>query len=221
MCRKDNWEPQRTNNFELIIYDLDKVPEYRGNSAGMRMQGRYLNANGQWVRGTGSPVTLSKTVTENLKLTVRDFSAPTMELSVIEVGYGNNKAKYAGTPTFGGGSITYNDFIGLNTEKILTSWWNQGYNTKTQAVGRASKYKKDATIFEYDPSGVFVRSWNLYGCWLKSFDLGQYSNENNDKRALSCAIEYDFCTLNDPSANSYEDTADIYTEYYGGKNIQY
>lgn len=221
MCRKDNWEPQRTNNFEFVVYGLETVPEYKSNSAGMAMQGRQKNTQGQWIRGTATPVTLSKTVTDNLKLTVRDFTAPTMELSTIEVGYGNNKAKYAGVPTFSGGNITYNDFIGLNTEKILASWWNQGYNVRSQAIGRASAYKKEAVLFEYDPSGVFVRSWSLFGVWLRTFELGQYSNESNDKRGVSCTFEYDYCYLNEPSATSYESTAGTVTEFSGGSNWIY
>lgn len=177
MSGLDMYEPQRTNNFELGIFGLRNVPQYANNSSGVLPDGQTLPNNAGGL----------------LKLSVRDFDAPNLESSVIEVPYGNNKVKYAGVPNFTGGSVTFNDFLGIDTERILMSWYQQVYNVKTQAVGRASVYKKTANLLEYDPSGVFCRAWELRGCWISSLNLGSFSNENNNVRQISCNFQYDYC----------------------------
>lgn len=189
MSGLDMYEPQRTNNFELCVFGMMKVPQYANTSTGVMENGQTLPQN------AGSL----------LKLSVRDFDAPNLEAGVIEVPYGNNKAKYAGVPNFTGGSVTFNDFLGIDTERILMSWYNQVYNIKTQAVGRASVYKKNANLLEYDPSGVFCRAWAIKGCWISSLNLGSFSNENNNVRQISCNFQYDYCCpLDYPKV--YQDT---------------
>lgn len=183
----DSFEPQRTNNFELAIFGLGSakagvgVPQYANTSSGFRTD------------TNGNPILLPSNAGGLLKLSVKDFDAPNLEMSVLEVPYGNNKVKYAGIPNFSGGSVNFNDFIGIDTERILMSWYQQGYNVKTQAVGRASVYKKAANLLEYDPSGVFCRAWGLVGCWISSINLGSFSNENNSTRQISCNFQYDYC----------------------------
>ena len=189
MTGLDMYEPQRTNNFELIIFGLETVPQYANTDTGVMSGGQTLGTNGRQL----------------LTLSVRDFDAPNLEAGVIEVPYGNNKAKYAGVPNFTGGSVTFNDFLGIDTERILMSWYNQAYNVKTQAVGRASVYKKGANLLEYDPSGVFCRAWGIKGCWISSINLGSFSQENNNVRQISCNFQYDYCyPLDYPTV--YQDT---------------
>lgn len=186
MVGKDSFEPQRTNNFELQITGLNEYFEFDSNDKGIGKN------------------KLASNVSNNLTLSVSDFSAPNFEVSALEVPYANNKVKYAGVPNFGGGSITFNDFLGIDTEKILVSWYKEVYNVRSQRIGRASKYKRTAYLIEYDPSGESARVWQLNGCWISSIDLGSFSQGSNDVRKISCTFQYDNCYPTDMFNNSYK-----------------
>lgn len=184
MVGKDSFEPQRTNNFELQITGLTDYYEFDSNDKGVGKN------------------KLASTTSNYLTLSVSDFSAPNFEVSAIEVPYANNKVKYAGVPNFGGGSITFNDFLGIDTEKILVSWFKEVYNVRSQKIGRASKYKRVAYLIEYDPSGESARVWQLNGCWISSIDLGSFAQGTNDVRKISCTFQYDNCYPVDSGLNN-------------------
>ena len=184
MVGKDSFEPQRTNNFELQITGLTDYYEFDSNDKGVGKN------------------KLASTTSNYLTLSVSDFSAPNFEVSAIEVPYANNKVKYAGVPNFGGGSITFNDFLGIDTEKILVSWFKEVYNVRSQKIGRASKYKRVAYLIEYDPAGESARVWQLNGCWISSIDLGSFAQGTNDVRKISCTFQYDNCYPVDSGLNN-------------------
>ena len=52
-------------------------------------------------------------------------------------------------------------------------------------------YKKTCTLIEYDQTYTQVRSWDLYGCWVKTLSEDAFDKENDGKRAITATIEYD------------------------------
>lgn len=129
---------------------------------------------------------------DTITLSVASYSAPSISQNPIEVHYGNNIIKFAGKPSFQDSSITINDYIGLEVEKLISNWQKLSYNYDTQAVGWASDYKKVGYLIEYDPSGGSPRQWMLVGCWISNLQLGEFSQDGNAVRQISCTLTYDY-----------------------------
>lgn len=167
------WEPQRTNNFELVIEGL-----------------QYLIHAGGDPTNTGNYEATSD-FAERLMLSVDSFTAPAIEITPITTQYGNNSIKWAGKPDFPNSSLVINDYIGIQTEEILSRWFRCAYDFVTESVGLAANYKKTAFLMEYAPNGGAPRVWRLDGCWLASFNLGEWSQEGNAQRKLNATLIYD------------------------------
>lgn len=114
------YEPQRLNNFELIITGLDNLTK-AGMEAG----------------DADSSLGNSSTVQEALRLSVKSTSVPKFSISPITVKRGNSSIKYSNVAEFGSGSLVINDFIGLEGREALYAWQQLAYNTLTQKVGVA------------------------------------------------------------------------------------
>lgn len=168
MAQSNDFEPQRNNNFEVQITGLSGLTTVD--------KGRAISSN------AGNLITLS----------VASYSAPQINVSPINVSYGNNKIKFAGLPEFPDSSIVLNDYIGIGVEKILSAWQKLVYDPKTQKVGLASEYKKDAYLIEYAPDGTQARQWRLVGCWPSQLQLGDFNQEGNTVRQVTITLTYDY-----------------------------
>lgn len=169
MVGESGYEIQRTNNYEVQIEGLDSgLLDMNGNS-----------------------VSQSSKSSEIITLSTASFEAPTITIDPITISYGNGRVKYASVGTFGDCSITLNDYIGLNTEKILSAWFAQAYNPVEEIVGYAVDYKKTAYLIEYDSKYVQARSWKLEGAWLASLQFGSYSAEGGAARQMTANLVYD------------------------------
>ena len=175
MVGNDKFEPMRNNNFEVQITGLTNLVSV---DKGIRM-------------GDAS------SVSETLTLSVATYAAPQINVSPIPVAYGNNKIKFAGLPEFPESSITLNDFIGANTERIIMAWQRLVYDPKTQKVGKASQYKKTAYLIEYSPDGSQSRQWKLMGCWPSSVNLGDFNQEGGSVRQITMTLQFDWCMPED------------------------
>lgn len=168
MIGTKEWEPQRTNNFELVIEGLDQLV--------------YADAT--------EPVN-PMNAAERLMLSVQGFTAPTLELGKITTQYANNSINWAGKPEFQGSSIVINDYIGARVEQLLAAWFRCAYDFQSECIGWAVNYKKTAYLIEYAPNGSEARVWKLDGCWLGSFQLGEWSQDGNNQRQLTANLIYD------------------------------
>ena len=164
------YEVQRTNNFEFIVTGLDSL----------------LKA------GTSNVIANAQ---EILRCSVTQASVPHFSQQPIEIKRGNSSIKAAGVPTFEGGQIIVNDFIGADTKSILMSWQALSYNVHTQKVGLMSDYKKDAYLVEYTPDLQKVRQWKLHGCWVSGLSETEYNMEDNSKKTITATIQYDRAEL--------------------------
>lgn len=165
------FEPQRTNNFEVVINFKKDLTSY----------------------SNGKPINIisKNDASKSIRLAVANFSAPQANLNVLKVPYQNNIVKYAGKPDFPESSITFHDFIGLDVEEILSAWFELAYNLEKETIGSAEDYKQSAILYEYSPDGSTVRSWNLKGVWLSSYNLGEFAQDGGDVRKVTGALQYD------------------------------
>ncbi len=65
---------------------------------------------------------------EELVLALSSFPLPKKTHGIIEVGYVNEKRKFAGVPTFDDLSVIYKDYVDKNTANILLRWDRLVYN---------------------------------------------------------------------------------------------
>lgn len=161
------YEIQRSNNFVFYVSGLSKKLSIANN--------KYAQENADDV----------------IKISVNKATVPHFTQGAIQVKRGNNTMKFAGAPEFGSGSIDLNDYIGAGTKDVLLAWQNKSYDVRTEKVGLASDYKKDAYLLEYTPDYQLVRTWKLMGCWISGLSEGEYSHDSADKHTISATIEYD------------------------------
>lgn len=126
-----------------------------------------------------------------LALNVTKAFVPHFSLEVLEYKRGNEKVKFAGTPTFDGGSITVDDIVGIDTKSILLAWQAQAYDVHTGRGGRMKHYKKTCKLMEYTQDYELIREWDLKGCWIKSISEDPFDKESDGKRQITVEIEYD------------------------------
>ena len=167
MVNVSDWEPQRVNNFEVVIQGLDHLKFASGDEKS------------------------TDAFAERIMLSVDSFSAPTVEIAQITTHYANNSVKWAGKPDFPNSSLVINDYIGIQTEAILAAWFRCAYDFKSEKIGRAVNYKKTAYLIEYAPDGTSARTWRLDGCWLASYQLGDWNQQGNEQRKLTATLVYD------------------------------
>jgi hypothetical protein len=167
MIGDNNWEPQRTNNFEVQFPNLGDLTTID--------QGIALPTN----------------ASELLTLSVKSVSYPSTSVGKLTVSYGNNSINFAGKPEYGDVTIVVNDFIGIQTERILMGWHKRVYDPKNETIGWASQYKRDGYLFEYSPDGTVVRRTQLRGCFPGNVEPGDFDNDNNEIRQISVTFYVD------------------------------
>lgn len=161
------YEIQRSNNFVFYVNGLSK---------------QFNIANNTYAAENADDI---------IKISVNKATVPHFTQTAIQVKRGNNTMKFAGVPEFGSGSIDLNDYIGAGTKDVLLAWQNKSYDVRTEKVGLASDYKKDAYLLEYTPDYQLVRTWKLMGCWISGLSEGEYSHDSADKHTITATIEYD------------------------------
>jgi hypothetical protein len=126
-----------------------------------------------------------------LALNVVKAFVPHFSLEVLEYKRGNEKVKFAGTPSYESGSLTVDDVVGIDTKNILLAWQAQAYDVHTGKGGRMKHYKKNCTLIEYTQDYEQIRKWDLRGCWISALSEDDFDKENDGKRQITVTIEYD------------------------------
>ena len=167
MIGQDAWEPQRTNNFEIRFPNL---PQLYSIDQGIAMPS---NAS------------------DILTLSTQSVGGLTTNIPSLDVAYGNNTIKFAGKPEYSDITITFRDFIGMQTERILMAWSKLVYNPATEKVGRASVYKQNGYLLEFAPDGTNIKTWQLQGAWPGDVSFSDYDNESNNIRTATVTFHVD------------------------------
>lgn len=128
------------------------------------------------------------------------FSVATMPLpkssnGIIEVGFFNEKRKFAGNAVHDDLQFAFIDYLDLGTVKTLQAWRYQVYNPQTGAVGLAAEYKKTGEIEMFAPNGddATLRRWKLYGMWPSQFDAGEIDMSGEDVVRCNVTFTVDKC----------------------------
>ena len=132
---------------------------------------------------------------DDFTLVVSRCNFPEIGVDVVELNYGNTKAKVAGLVNLGEGSIDVRDSIIKDTEKKINAWQKQVYNPETGKMGWAHSYKRDCQVNQYAPDGTYVRSWVLEGAWPSNVTYGEGDYTNGDAKTITMTLQYDNAKL--------------------------
>ena len=177
-----NYEAARSGFFSLIVDDIDNIikASYTGDHSAATKSDMINQAQ------------------EILKLNVVKAPVPHFSLKKESYRRGNDVVNFAGTPEFTDGSIVVDDVVGMDTKSILMAWQGLAYNVHTRKGGRMKDYKKQAVLCEYSQDFELIRSWKLYGCWIRNITEGDFDKENDGKRQVTAEIVYDRAIMEMP-----------------------
>ena len=177
-----SYEAARSGFFILVVDGLDDLlkPDYRGEAENAEDSDRIKKAQ------------------ETLKLSVTKCSVPHFEIATNEYRRGNDVVKFAGVPTWNGGTITVADYVGLDTKSLLMSWLYKAYNPHTRKGGRMKDYKKTATLCEYTQDYELIRTWTIEGMFITKITEDDFDKENDGPRKLNVEFVFDRATVDLP-----------------------
>lgn len=178
------YNPQRKNNFTLIIQGLDNLPRVGSVDSSLGDLGEAdIIRDGQ----------------EQIVLALRNCDVPQFTQNPINVNRGNSTIKFPGKPSFNDINIEAYDYIGSNVKDTLLAWQNLCWNSKYDYVGNAWSYKKDCQLLQLTPTGDIVRYWDIKGAWIQSVQPGNFSVDDGDTaQTVSATITYDWAEIHLP-----------------------
>lgn len=177
-----SYEAARSGFFILVVDGLDDLlkPNYRGEAENAEDSDKIKKAQ------------------ETLKLSVTKCPVPHFEIATNEYRRGNDVVKFAGIPTWNGGTITVADYVGLDTKSLLMSWLYKAYNPHTRKGGRMKDYKKTATLCEYTQDYELIRTWTIEGMFITKITEDDFDKENDGPRKLNVEFVFDRATVDLP-----------------------
>lgn len=192
------YEPSRNNAFEFIVDFNNDNTFFTGNAIQKDGTDTILKSGiGAAVATDGDYIS---GVSDIIRLSVAESSIPHFDLEVIKIRRGNSEMKFAGTPTFSDGQLKCNDYVGAQTKEALLAWQRMAYDVVNDVVELAGNYKRNCMLVEYAPDfSKIIRTWTLYGCWVKTLSEGNFSHDSNDKRSIDVTIVFDRAIPNDAS----------------------
>mgnify|MGYP001771750575 CR=1 FL=1 len=177
-----SYEAARSGFFILVVDGLDDLlkPDYKGEAENAEDSDKIKKAQ------------------ETLKLSVTKCPVPHFEIATNEYRRGNDVVKFAGVPTWNGGTITVADYVGLDTKSLLMSWLYKAYNPHTRKGGRMKDYKKTATLCEYTQDYELIRTWTIEGMFITKITEDDFDKENDGPRKLNVEFVFDRATVDLP-----------------------
>ena len=177
-----SYEAARSGFFILVVDGLDDLlkPDYKGEAENAEDSDKIKKAQ------------------ETLKLSVTKCPVPHFEIATNEYRRGNDVVKFAGVPTWNGGTITVADYVGLDTKSLLMSWLYKAYNPHTRKGGRMKDYKKTATLCEYTQDYELIRTWTIEGMFITKITEDDFDKENDGPRKLNVELVFDRATVDLP-----------------------
>lgn len=173
--------------------------------------------------GLGASSAMSTAASGGLSLYCNKFSLNLPKSYVIQVPWISGVTKLAGRNS-DGFTINAEFYAGLGSQsieniksghigelgaglavtddilRIMYAWRNLCFDARTGQIGLAPSYKKPATLFMYDPSGVqVIYEFTVQGLWPSAIGEIQLDVENNDIVKLGVTFEADFVYLEDAS----------------------
>ena len=182
------YNPQRKNNFTLIVNGLGDLPRQYSVDQSM---------------GDLGDVDIIRNGQEQIALALISCTVPTITQNPIEINRGNSTIKFAGKPSFNTLNIEAYDYIGSDVKDTLLAWQYQCYNNRYDYVGSAWDYKKDCQLLQLTPDGTLVRYWDIKGAWLQSVTPGDFNMGSGDEaQTVQAELVYDWATMMLPDSFS-------------------
>jgi hypothetical protein len=128
---------------------------------------------------------------ETLTLSLKTFSLPKVDVAPSQVGFLNEKRKFAGEVTFDDINVTFNDYVDRGTLTSLLNWFYQVYDPRTGKKGLKVDYAKTGFITMFAPNGDYNRQWNLMGVWPRNVDPGEADQGADDLIQVSMSLSID------------------------------
>ena len=126
-----------------------------------------------------------------IELALQSFPFPKFNLNPMELPYMNSVRKFPTKITYDAGTLVIRDIVNQNVAQTLWDWFKLAGDPKTEKIGMASSYKKDADGIWFAPDDSIERTWKMEGCWLSSYDPGDFDTTGGDPVVISCTLEYD------------------------------
>lgn len=128
---------------------------------------------------------------DDLTFACESFPLPSESNEQLPLNYMNTKVNVAGQYNLETFEMVLKDFIGKDTEKLISDWRQTVFNSKNGSLGFAANYKKSGNVYEYSPDGSVTRVWNLEGVWPSSVNYGSGDYNAGDKKTISVTLSVD------------------------------
>ena len=128
---------------------------------------------------------------ETLELALKTGFLPNESNEEVEIPYMNTKVFVAGKYNVDAGSISFVDYVDMNTANIIKMWRKLIYDPSTGRMGYARSYKKTAKVQLYAPDMMLVREWTLKGIWPQTANFGTLDYSSSDVVLVECTFRYD------------------------------
>lgn len=135
---------------------------------------------------------------EVVRLAVTSCPVPHYEVATETYRRGNDVVHFATVPTWNGGSIRVDDYVGLDTKSVLMAWLRLAYDPHTRKGGRMSEYKKNCKLVEYTQDYEEIRTWNLEGCFITGLSEDDFDRANDGKRQITASFIFDRAVMELP-----------------------
>lgn len=140
-----------------------------------------------------------------LSLALRSVELPKDENDIIDLGWFNQRVKYAGQHHTEDITVTFIDYIDAPVMHILESWRASVYNAELGAVdfagGRRGSlfggYKQDVYLMTFSPNidWVYTKVYRLRGAFPMRLDRGDLDYADDEPLEVSITLSYDEVTF--------------------------
>lgn len=133
-----------------------------------------------------------------IKHSLRSFTFPQEENSVIAIPFMNTTRKVAGSVTYRAFEMVVIDYVNEDTLKMLMDWRRrvfrpfEGSGGLTDGgVGLAKDYKVTGKLILLGPNGLMKRNWELKGMWPSSIDTGRGEYGPGEDNRITVSYQVD------------------------------
>jgi hypothetical protein len=128
---------------------------------------------------------------------VVDFKRPNLSFDDIIIDVYNSKVKLAGKSTWAETTCNIRDDAGGHVSKLIGEQVQKQMDFLEMASAASGIDYKFTTSFEVLDGGngaatpIVLESWQLYGCYLKSVDYGDFAYNSSDPAQIALTIQFD------------------------------
>lgn len=128
---------------------------------------------------------------------IKKAGRPKMTVSKVAIPHINNERYSAGKWKWDPISVELYDPITPSGMQLVMEWVRTSSESATGRAGYLSMYQRNATLNILGPVGDIVENWTLWGCWVESFDAGEFDwSEEATLSTITLNLAYNYSILN-------------------------